>query len=381
MTDLAPLAGLAALQSLTCSGCAGVTDLAPLAGLAALQSLDCSWCAGVTDLAPLAGLAALQSLDCSWCAGVTDLAPLAGLAALQSLDCSGCEGVRGFGNLQELLPTLNSLKLFGCQFDDLPEELCGESDNENVLLKVRAHFADLQRGQAEDAEVKLFVLGNGGVGKTQMCRRLRRLPYDESVSTTHGVQLDHFDLTLEGRSMPVQVRFWDFGGQDVYHGTHALFLQGHAVFVVLWAPDREEGEAEEGSMPMRHRPLAYWLDYIRSLAGPKSPVLVVQSQCDEPEQRQKPPRVPTEDFRYLKFLEFSARTDLGLDALTALVKEGVRNLLAARPLYKIGAGRVEVKARLRGLLEEDLSRPESERQAPHTHLGRVPGRLPGDGKS
>src|SRR5262249_52975082 len=158
--------------------------------------------------------------------------------------------LRRFGNLRGLLPTLADLRLFGCRFDDLPEEVCGESDSENVLAKVRAHFADLEHGVVEDAEVKLFVLGNGGVGKTQLCRRLRKLDFDASVPTTHGVQLGEFPLALEGRSSPVTVRFWDFGGQDIYHGTHALFLQGHAVFVVLWTPDREEGETVENGVPI-----------------------------------------------------------------------------------------------------------------------------------
>ena len=45
-----------------------VTDLAPLAGLTALQTLDVSG-TQVTDLTPLAGLPALQTLDVSQHAG------------------------------------------------------------------------------------------------------------------------------------------------------------------------------------------------------------------------------------------------------------------------------------------------------------------------
>ncbi len=76
VSDLAPLTGLSALQTLDV-WTTKVTDLAPLAGLSALQTLDVS-CTRVTDLAPLAGLSALQVLDVS-CTKVTDLVPLAGL--------------------------------------------------------------------------------------------------------------------------------------------------------------------------------------------------------------------------------------------------------------------------------------------------------------
>ncbi|WP_041794735.1 leucine-rich repeat domain-containing protein [Pararhodospirillum photometricum] len=91
VSDLGPLAGLTALQSLDCSWTL-VSDLGPLAGLTALQSLDCGWTL-VSDLGPLAGLTALQRLDCDRTL-VSDLGPLADLTALQRLDCNLDFGVR-----------------------------------------------------------------------------------------------------------------------------------------------------------------------------------------------------------------------------------------------------------------------------------------------
>ena len=59
-----------------------VSDLSPLAGLAALQSLDLSR-TRVSDVSPLAGVAALQRLDLI-STQVSDVSPLAGVAALGS---------------------------------------------------------------------------------------------------------------------------------------------------------------------------------------------------------------------------------------------------------------------------------------------------------
>src|SRR4029453_19430612 len=67
-----------------------VSDLSPLQGLSALQSLAC-WGTQVSDLSPPQGLSALQSLTCSGTQG-SDLSPLQGLSALQSLACSGTQG-------------------------------------------------------------------------------------------------------------------------------------------------------------------------------------------------------------------------------------------------------------------------------------------------
>ncbi|MEM6948142.1 MAG: leucine-rich repeat domain-containing protein, partial [Pseudomonadota bacterium] len=88
LDDIAPLAGLSALQELYLSS-TQVADLAPLAGLSALKVLGLND-TQVADLAPLAGLSALQALDLRG-TQVADLAPLAGLSALQELYLSSTQ--------------------------------------------------------------------------------------------------------------------------------------------------------------------------------------------------------------------------------------------------------------------------------------------------
>jgi hypothetical protein len=131
-------------------------------------------CTKVSDLSPLARLTALQFLKLSHFLQLSDLSPLAGLTSLQTLKVDDCLGVRRFASLESLLPTLEELSLFACKFDDLPQEVCGEYWEENVLDKVRAHYEDLKSGQQIDAEVKVLFFGNGGVGKPT--RKAHSLP-------------------------------------------------------------------------------------------------------------------------------------------------------------------------------------------------------------
>ncbi len=71
---------------------------------------------------------------------------------------------------------------------------------------------------------------------------------------------------------PAVLNLWDFGGQDIYHGTHALFKQTRAVFLMVWTPDSEQGEHEHnGGLDVSNHPLPHWLEYIRHLGGDKSP--------------------------------------------------------------------------------------------------------------
>ena len=227
LSDLTPLARLTSLQELDLTCCWGFSgDLTPLARLTSLQELNLQQCWGLSgDLHPLAGLTSLQSIILSECKQLNgDLSPLAGLTSLHVLHLDSCLGFRRFAPLESLLPTLKELVLFDCKFDDLPPEVCGEADDEDVLDKVCAHYEDLKSGQRIDAEIKVLYLGNGGVGKTQLCRRLCDLPFDPNIPTTHGVQLGEMTLTLENLPEPTRLNLWDFGGQDIYHGSHSLFL-------------------------------------------------------------------------------------------------------------------------------------------------------------
>lgn len=355
--DCSPLAKLTSLQQLRFSNSSQVGDLSPLASLISLRSLDLSNSEQVSDLSPLASLRLLQRLDLSWCKQIRDFAPLANLISLQTLFLERCVGVRQFRPLKVLLATLQELTLFNCEFDDLPIAVCGDSPGQNVIDKVRAHYDALECGARPDAELKVFFLGNGGVGKTQLCRRLRGLDYDPRLPTTHGIQVSDMTVLLEEFSEPVRLNLWDFGGQELYYGTHALFLQRHAIFLVLWTPELERGGGyQEGGLTLRHRPLSYWLAYLRTCVGTESSVIIVQSQCDKSNKRVLRPPGSIDDFPHLWQVAVSASTTLGLDLVRATLKEAVRDCIDRRPPPPIGEGRVAVRKRLRQMLAEDQKR-------------------------
>jgi serine/threonine protein kinase len=346
LTSVEPLRGLSGLTSLALSGCEQLTSVEPLRGLSGLTSLDLSGCRQLTSehLEPLRGLSGLTSLALSGCEQLTSVEPLRGLSGLTSLDLSWCEQLKEFAPIRPLLDHLTDLKLHDCSLADLDPALCGGFD-ENVCAKVRAHFADAEFEAVDHTEFKLFLLGNGGVGKTQLRRRLCGQDFKPSISSTHGVEVERFSLTLP-TNHTVHLTIWDFGGQDVYHGTHALFLQKHALYVILWHPEMETGTVEDRGLLLRHRPLGYWLDFVRSVAGTDAPVLIVQSQFDDSTAIPAALEVDLSDFKRHPELQASAKADDGLDRLIPELQRSVRYLLKQRPTQKIGAGRVRVRDQL-----------------------------------
>jgi len=84
-----PLRPLTGLIDLSLTGC-GACDLAPLASMTEMQSLSLCVCEGVEDLSPLRGMTKLRHLFLSHCPKVHDLTPLAHMTDLCSLDLNDC---------------------------------------------------------------------------------------------------------------------------------------------------------------------------------------------------------------------------------------------------------------------------------------------------
>ncbi|MFZ1426911.1 MAG: leucine-rich repeat domain-containing protein, partial [Geminicoccaceae bacterium] len=364
VTDLGPLAGLTALQSLDCSD-TQVTDLGPLAGLTALQSLNC-WSTQVTDLGPLAGLIALQSLNCSR-TQVTNLGPLAGLTALQSLNCSGCRLRRNYPEIW-FKESMHELYLYKSHVPDVPAEVLSQSTFENCSTLLRAHLVDANAGAFVITDFKLLLLGNGHAGKTQIRHRLCRRDFEEAWDSTHGVRVESAAFAAAEADSEIKLHIWDFGGQDIYHGTHALFVRSAAVAMLVWARDTENAdEYERDGLRFRNHRLQYWAEFARRQGHADSPVLVVQTKCDRVEDEVRVFPIPAATIGalpYCKQLHYSARNDRGRAALDEALRDAITWLRDPVRLGapRIGAGRVRVRRRLEELRDADAALPVAERR-------------------
>ncbi len=388
VTSLEPLQSLPALQSLACSS-TSVTTLESLCVLPLLQSLDCSY-TQVASLEPLRALPLLQSLNCSY-TQVANLEPLRALTRLQSLDCSGTQVTHA--DPLVTLPNVSRLKFNQCRLSNLPvqlvfkaslvhlflqeavvagipREVLSRSRQDDCLNRIRAHVRDLDAGAEEVRETKIIALGNGRVGKTQICRRLRGMLFDPSIPSTHGISVT--TVPWNASSNGERLNLWDFGGQDIYHGAHSLFLRTQAVFLVVWHPDFERRQEEEHEgLVFRNYPLAYWLEYVRTLGLPGSPIIVVQSQCDRPENEVKRPPVDDRflDDPALKLCWYSAAKDRGRAALDEALQQAMEAIRERDGVATIGAGRARVVRQLEEWRDADQGLVRSTRQHRTLSLG------------
>ena len=325
----------------------GAEGARALSGLVNLTELDLE-SNGIGDEGTrvMSGLVNLKELNLSQ-NGVSALPTLVKLRNLERLDCSQNELRQAPPELWEI-PSLRKVILYEAILPEIPKELLSRSSGKSCLERLRAHYRDLKGGESEIADFKLMLLGNGRVGKTQIYRRLQGQEYDETVPSTHGVKIGATPLTVPEH--PATLRICDFGGQDIYHGTHALFLKSRAIFMLVWTPELEAlHEHDYGGFRFRNQPLGYWLDYVREFGGKDLPVIVVQTQCDLPEQERLRPPVDDkalEVFPFKKVLHYSAKENRGRAALDEALAEAVQWLRRKQGIAVIGKGRAAINARL-----------------------------------
>ncbi len=119
-------------------------------------------------------------------------------------------------------------------------------------------------------EVKIVFLGDGEAGKSHIIARLLKdgqQANDFPYVSTPGIVIQNKIYDIGSRC--VQVHFWDFGGQEILHSMHRMFLTIQTLYVVVL-------NVREGNQDERAR---YWLHNICCFAN-GSPVLLVLNKMD-----------------------------------------------------------------------------------------------------
>lgn len=309
-------------------------------------------------MSPLLHLRRLQSLDCSK-TQVYEISALVKLINLKSFTCNGCTLLKSATSV--LRDFTGKLFLYDTQIPGVPSEVLSQTSEDDCRDRLIAHLADMVDDSASHKQCKLVVLGNGRVGKTQICRQLRGEDYDDKVPSTHGITVTTAPLT----DSDVTLSLWDFGGQDIYHGTHGLFMRTRSIFLVAWTPAMETSTPQvEGDFVFRSYPLAYWLDYVKELSGTASPIIVVQARCDSALDETRLPTLVNDrlaPFSQTQVIQYSARTGRRRGTLDESLNDAFAFLQDQLGTDQIGGGRLKVLHRLEEMRQADEERKKEDR--------------------
>lgn len=299
--------GLPALEDLSCRACKTMpeTTIQNLLDAATrLKRFNASDCPQLECLESWP--ATLYQIELNGCTGISGLPAwppnlrrigLRGAAQISGLEClpqsADYVDLAFTESLRELPPIpekARTLFLYGSGILIPPASEHGRSKVENVANRTRAYFEDVDLvGTGAVKRCKALVLGNGEAGKTCLALALQpdRDPREAGrLGTTHGVQFWDWDIKAKigTRVEDVHLHLWDFGGQEIYHNTHRLFMGKGAVFLLVWKPEqdgRQPPKTPEGYQD-DWRPLQYWVDFIHLACPHKPRIAIVCSHQREP---------------------------------------------------------------------------------------------------
>ena len=148
-------------------------------------------------------------------------------------------------------------------------ELLEDDFLSNCIHAAKDYFNELKRGKAKNNIRKWLILGNGRTGKTTLLKVLNKQKPLEDEKSTHGINI--FDIDIDN----TRIRFWDFGGQDLYLATHQIFMK--SVDGILLCYRREEPAVQEDGLGCvwENKSLSYWMDMIRT-TSPHACILPIE---------------------------------------------------------------------------------------------------------
>lgn len=240
------------------------------------------------------------------------------------------------------LRALRSLVLANNSSLSIPKEILTSSNAQKIL----AYDRKLKEGGEARAlnEAKMILVGRGAVGKTTLVHKLVHGKFVQKHKTK-GIKVS--DWIIKDGKEEITTHVWDFGGQEIMHGTHQFFLTERALYILVLAgrEDREDDDA------------LYWLKMI-SAFGSGSPVLVVLNklkehrfEVDEEALKEKYPNI-------VGFFETDCKANLGIRKLRQAAEAQIRSMESVKKRFPAAWFRIkdELPTRAKNFITFDAFR-------------------------
>jgi small GTP-binding protein len=120
----------------------------------------------------------------------------------------------------------------------------------------------------QDLSLKIVMIGDSGVGKTNLLARFTRDQFNSDSKSTIGVEFATKTLEIEGKTVKAQI--WDTAGQERYRAITSAYYRGAIGSLLLY----------DVSSSLTFQSLPRWLQELRENADSSIVVMLVGNKCD-----------------------------------------------------------------------------------------------------
>lgn len=181
---------------------------------------------------------------------------------------------------------------------------------------------------------KIVLIGDSGVGKSNILSRFTRKEFNLDSKTTIGVEFAQKTLTIEGKIVRAQI--WDTAGQERYRAITSAYYRGAVGALLVY--DISKSSSFEN--------VDKWLKELKDHADSQTVVMLTGNKADLKQLR----IVSTEEAatyaqkHNLAFIETSAMDGTGVDkafeiVLNEIYQLTIRNVIGAKKSTTLGPSR------------------------------------------
>jgi len=181
---------------------------------------------------------------------------------------------------------------------------------------------------------KIVLIGDSGVGKSNILSRFTRKEFNLDSKTTIGVEFAQKTLNIDGKIVRAQI--WDTAGQERYRAITSAYYRGAVGALLVY--DISKSSSFEN--------VDKWLKELKDHADSQTVVMLTGNKADLKQLR----IVPTEEAatyaqkHNLAFIETSAMDGTGVDkafeiVLNEIYQLTIRNVIGAKKSTSIGPSR------------------------------------------
>lgn len=201
-------------------------------------------------------------------------------------------------------------KKYGTSFSTNPPPI-GEEIRVGELVTSIIPQRVMANKLAKPAPYKIILLGNSGVGKTNLLSRLNKGEFSEEFASTIGVEFLTHVTKVDADEVKAQI--WDTAGQERFHAMMSTYYRkAVGALLIFDVCDRQSLLGVEK-----------WLDQLLNVAEPGLHAVLVGNKCD----MTAPQRVVTSEEaqayaaeHHMSYIETSAKTGMNVeDAFHGLI--------------------------------------------------------------
>ena len=163
-----------------------------------------------------------------------------------------------------------------------------------------------------DMMVKVIIIGDSGVGKTNIMSKFLKNKFMEESKATVGVEFGSKLFDLNGHKIRAQI--WDTAGQEKYKSITGAYFKGSKGALVVY----------DITQKSTYESLEKWVNDLKSAGDPKITIILIGNKSDLEENRQVSKEQGEEKAKSFgcAFLETSALSGDNIDkAFNMMVKE------------------------------------------------------------